>query len=77
MSREQESAQRGAGTRLRDATQASYPGPPTLWRRILRYSFGGGMTFSVGYSADPRIRWTEWLPWLAAVAVFLLLPDYL
>ena len=35
------------------------------------------MTFSVGYSADPRIRWTEWLPWLAAIAVFFLLPDYL
>ena len=35
------------------------------------------MIFSVGYSADPRIRWTEWLPWLAAIAVFFLLPDYL
>ena len=30
-----------------------------------------------GYAADPRIRFTEWLPWLAAVAVFFLLPEYL
>jgi branched-chain amino acid transport system permease protein len=30
-----------------------------------------------GYSADPRIRWTEWLPWLAAIAFFFLLPGYL
>ncbi len=35
------------------------------------------MTGAVGYGADPRIRWTEWLPWLASVAVFFLLPDYL
>ncbi len=35
------------------------------------------MTPAAGYGADPRIRWTEWLPWLAAVAVFFLLPDYL
>ena len=32
---------------------------------------------AVGYGADPRIRWTEWLPWLAAIAVFFLLPEYL
>ena len=30
-----------------------------------------------GYGADPTIRWTEWLPWIAAVAVFFLLPEYL
>ena len=30
-----------------------------------------------GYSADPRIRWTEWLPWVAAIAFFFLLPGYL
>jgi len=30
-----------------------------------------------GYSADPRIRWTEWLPWIAAIAFFFLLPGYL
>jgi len=30
-----------------------------------------------GYSADPSIRWTEWLPWLAAIAFFFLLPGYL
>ncbi|HEU0258888.1 MAG TPA: branched-chain amino acid ABC transporter permease [Burkholderiales bacterium] len=30
-----------------------------------------------GYSADPRIRWTEWLPWLAAIAFFFLMPGYL
>lgn len=32
---------------------------------------------AVGYGADSRVRWTEWLPWLAAVAVFFLLPEYL
>ena len=30
-----------------------------------------------GYSADPRIRWTEYLPWLAAIAFFFLMPGYL
>ena len=30
-----------------------------------------------GYTADPRIRWTEWLPWLAAIAFFFLMPGYL
>jgi len=30
-----------------------------------------------GYSADTRIRWTEWLPWAAAGAFFFLLPEYL
>ncbi|HEU4351419.1 MAG TPA: branched-chain amino acid ABC transporter permease [Burkholderiales bacterium] len=30
-----------------------------------------------GYSANPRIRWTEWLPWLAALAFFFLMPGYL
>lgn len=35
------------------------------------------MTRSIGYGADPRIRFTEWLPWLAAVAAFFLLPEYL
>jgi len=30
-----------------------------------------------GYGADPRIRWTEWLPWIAALAVFFVLPEYL
>jgi branched-chain amino acid transport system permease protein len=30
-----------------------------------------------GYGADPRIRWTEWLPWVAAVGAFFLLPEYL
>jgi branched-chain amino acid transport system permease protein len=30
-----------------------------------------------GYSADPRIRWTEWLPWVAAGAFFFALPEYL
>jgi branched-chain amino acid transport system permease protein len=32
---------------------------------------------SIGYGADPRIRSTEWLPWVAAAAAFLLLPEYL
>jgi branched-chain amino acid transport system permease protein len=30
-----------------------------------------------GYSADPRIRWTEWLPWIAALAFFFVFPEYL
>ena len=30
-----------------------------------------------GYSADPRIRWTEWLPWVVAIAFFFLMPGYL
>src|SRR6478609_1959269 len=30
-----------------------------------------------GYTSDPRIRWTEWLPWIAAIAFFFLLPEYL
>jgi branched-chain amino acid transport system permease protein len=30
-----------------------------------------------GYTGNPRIRWTEWLPWLIAGAVFFLLPEYL
>jgi branched-chain amino acid transport system permease protein len=30
-----------------------------------------------GYSANPRIRWTEWLPWVAAIAFFFLMPGYL
>jgi branched-chain amino acid transport system permease protein len=35
------------------------------------------MNHPVGYNADHRLRWTEWLPWVAALAVFFLLPDYL
>ncbi|MDH4192106.1 MAG: branched-chain amino acid ABC transporter permease [Betaproteobacteria bacterium] len=30
-----------------------------------------------GYSADSRIRWPEWLPWIAGLAAFFLLPEYL
>jgi branched-chain amino acid transport system permease protein len=30
-----------------------------------------------GYTAETRIRWTEWLPWLLALAGFFLLPEYL
>ena len=30
-----------------------------------------------GYTSNPRIRWTEWLPWLAAIAFFFALPEYL
>ena len=30
-----------------------------------------------GYTVDPRIRWTEYLPWLVALAAFFLLPEYL
>jgi branched-chain amino acid transport system permease protein len=35
------------------------------------------VTGRVGFTADPRIHWTEWLPWLVAAAVFFLLPEYL
>jgi branched-chain amino acid transport system permease protein len=35
------------------------------------------VTLDVGYEADPRLRWTEGLPWLAAVAAFFLFPEYL
>ncbi len=35
------------------------------------------MKYPVGYNADARLRWTEALPWVLAVAVFFLLPDYL
>jgi branched-chain amino acid transport system permease protein len=30
-----------------------------------------------GYSADPRIRWIESLPWIIATGAFFLLPEYL
>jgi len=30
-----------------------------------------------GYTVDPRIRWTEYLPWVLALAAFFLLPEYL
>jgi branched-chain amino acid transport system permease protein len=32
---------------------------------------------SGGYTANPRIRWTEWLPWIFAGIVFFALPEYL
>src|ERR671923_2284642 len=35
------------------------------------------MTHTGGYLADPRIRWQEWLPWVAAFAGFFFLPEYL
>lgn len=35
------------------------------------------MMHTGGYSADPHIRWQEWLPWIAAFAGFFLLPEYL
>jgi branched-chain amino acid transport system permease protein len=35
------------------------------------------VTHAGGYSADPRIRWIEWLPWLIAGVVFFTLPEYL
>ena len=35
------------------------------------------MNHPVGYNANHRLRWTEWLPWVVAMAVFFLLPDYL
>lgn len=35
------------------------------------------MKYPVGYNADSRLRWTEALPWIIAITVFFLLPDYL
>src|SRR5205807_2907203 len=35
------------------------------------------MMHSGGYTVDARIRWPEWLPWIAALAAFFLLPEYL
>lgn len=35
------------------------------------------MKHPVGYGADARMRWAEWLPWVAAIGVFFLLPEYL
>jgi branched-chain amino acid transport system permease protein len=35
------------------------------------------MISAIGYDADPRLRWTESLPWLVAIAAFFLLPEYL
>ncbi len=35
------------------------------------------MNHPVGYAADSRLRWTEYLPWVVAIAVFFLLPNYL
>jgi branched-chain amino acid transport system permease protein len=30
-----------------------------------------------GYTVDPRIRWTEYLPWVIGLGAFFLLPEYL
>jgi branched-chain amino acid transport system permease protein len=30
-----------------------------------------------GYTANPRLRWPEYLPWVIALAAFFLLPEYL
>jgi len=35
------------------------------------------MKFPVGYAANSRLRWTEALPWVAAIAVYFVLPEYL
>jgi branched-chain amino acid transport system permease protein len=35
------------------------------------------VTRAVGYAADPRLRWREGLPWVAAIGAFFLLPEYL
>ncbi len=35
------------------------------------------MKHPIGYAANPRLRWTEWLPWVIALAAFFLFPDYL
>ena len=35
------------------------------------------MTHGGGYTVDSSIRWQEWLPWVAALAAYFLLPEYL
>ncbi|HEX2567040.1 MAG TPA: branched-chain amino acid ABC transporter permease [Burkholderiales bacterium] len=35
------------------------------------------MNHGGGYTVDARIRLQEWLPWIAALAAFFLLPEYL
>ena len=35
------------------------------------------MMHSGGYTSDNRIHWREWLPWVAALAAFFVLPEYL
>jgi len=35
------------------------------------------MKREAGYGSDPRVRWTEWLPWVAAIGCFFVLPEYL
>jgi branched-chain amino acid transport system permease protein len=35
------------------------------------------MMHSGGYTAEPRLRWPEFLPWIAGIAAFFLLPEYL
>jgi branched-chain amino acid transport system permease protein len=35
------------------------------------------MKHAIGYNASSKLRWTEMLPWVLAVIVFFLLPDYL
>jgi branched-chain amino acid transport system permease protein len=35
------------------------------------------MNHGGGYTVDSRIRWQEWLPWVAALGAFFLLPEYL
>ena len=35
------------------------------------------MSQHVGYNANPGLRWTEALPWVAAGLAFFLLPEYL
>src|SRR5256885_2793143 len=30
-----------------------------------------------GYTSDPRIKWPEWLPWIAALPFFFTMPEYL
>jgi branched-chain amino acid transport system permease protein len=35
------------------------------------------MPYTGGYAASPKLRWTEWLPWVIALAAFFALPEYL
>jgi branched-chain amino acid transport system permease protein len=35
------------------------------------------MKHPIGYNASAKLRWTEAIPWVLAIAVFFVLPDYL
>jgi len=43
------------------------------WRLLIG---GGSVNHQASYGATARVGWLEWLPWLAALAIFFALPEY-